>query len=266
MQGDDIYENFTFRTRRVVFYIPNCGVFRLGKLIKNVTPAFHIVRHEDGGIQNRFLKKVLIHDSRGKSGIKEIIKFVRSLGLSPVIYSPYDLGPNNVYAYKKDQKYNSSGCVFIISSDGQYETADLYNIILDSEKNFIGILNSEDSTFEIVEYDPSSKPLMQSVYDAIFYCERWSLLTLGEKILRCCFSVLSLAIPIVPPIILMCYLGDLQLREEAYDANLLPWQYRQYKKSHSIYGILNGFPAKKREYILLKLKQEAQKKGTPGSW
>ncbi|WDM85448.1 hypothetical protein K6025_01030 [Ehrlichia sp. JZT12] len=255
----DIHSNFTNRAGRIVFYVPNNGILRLGELVPNVTPASYII-NPNNYTQKKFLSRVLIHNSRSKGDINQVIQFVQSLGLSPVVYSQNDLGLNNVYSYKENKQYSGSNCVFIISSNSQYETDELYDIIRDTEERFTEV-DSEDRSFEVVEYNPASKPLKYKIYDAVFYAEKWSLLTPGEKVLRCCSTILSLAIPIFPPILLLCYLGELELREKAYSANLFTWQYRRYKEPRNIYDILSSFPEEKKREILLKIKKDARKRG-----
>ena len=257
----NVHRRFANRIERTIFYIPNSGILRLGKLVPNITPASCIIKPDENAIQERFLNRVLIHNFRSKKDIKQIVEFLRSLGLSAVIHSQDDLGPYDVYSYKENRKYNNSDYVFIVSSRNPHKPDDLRDIILGAERKFTNVSGTEGKDFKIIEYDTKSKPLKDKIYDSIFYFEKWSLLTPGEKILRCCFSVLSLTIPIIPIIIMLYSFGNLQVREKAYKANLLPWQYRKYKKPRSIYDILDSLPEQKKENVLLKLKKEAQKRG-----
>ncbi|AUO55120.1 hypothetical protein [Ehrlichia canis] len=260
----DTYSKFIRDIRSTVFYIRNRGVLHLGDLVSNVTPATYIIDSAKEGIREQFLSRVFVHHSNNKNDIKKVIDFIISLGFIPVVNADYKVTEHEgVCIYDKNRKYGDKH-VLIVSSVVRHTTRDVRNIILESRKNFRSSFDdgAKDS-IRTVLYDPDSKPLKQRIYDAISYSEKWSLLTTQEKVIRCIFTVLSLSIPLIPPLLLLSYIGNIDIREAAYSMNLLPWQYRVYMKtSDSLYDVIvNNSDEERRKMITDNIMETAMAKG-----
>ena len=236
----DTYSKFINDIRNIVFYVKGKGVLRLGDLVSNVTPATYIIDSAKEGIREQFLSRVFVHHSSNKNDIKKVIDFVILLGFIPVVHANYKVTEcEGVCIYDRNRKYGDKH-VLIVSSVVRHTTHNVRDIILTSRRNFrSGFDDGAKDGIRTVLYDPDSKPLKQRIYDAISYSEKWSLLTTQEKVIRCIFTVLSLSIPLIPPLLLLSYIGNIGEREAAYSMNLLPWQYRVYMKtSHSLYDVI----------------------------
>ncbi|CEI84710.1 Uncharacterized protein ehr_00076 [Ehrlichia minasensis] len=260
----DTYSKFIHDIRNTVFYIQGKGVLHLGNLVSNVTPATCIIDSAKEGIREQFLSRVFVHRSSNKNDIKKVAEFVNSLGFIPVVSADYRIaGSDGVCIYDVSRRYGDKH-VLIVSSVGRYTTRNLRDVILNSQKNFCSSFDdgAKDS-IKTVLYDPKSKPLKQKIYDAISYSEKWSLLTTQEKVIRCIFTVLSLSIPLIPPLLLLSYIGNIDIREAAYSVNLLPWQYRVYMKtSHSLYDVIvNNSDEDRRKMMTDGIMETAMAKG-----
>ena len=260
----DVYNSLVHDLKRVVFYIPGLGVLRLGELIRNVIPAACIADFEGDSVRIQFLSRIFVHHSRDENDIRKVASFIGSLGLIPVVHADYELPIcSNFYIYDSKKVYGDNGALIISSSD-IHQPCDVRSVILESQKGFCSDFGNEcESKIRIVTHDPNNKPLKQKIYDAVLYAERWSLLTTQEKVIRCIFTVFSLSVPFIIPIILLSYLGNLDIRKRAYSMNLLPWQYRVYANaSQSVYNVMiNGTDGKRQKMMWSNIMKEAQRRG-----
>ncbi|GAT76713.1 putative integral membrane protein [Ehrlichia ruminantium] len=262
------YKEWLDNLRYTIFYNPSIGMFCSGKVIRNLTPAAFVIQNKDDAVDESFLQRVLIHTSTNKDDIRKTVSFIRSLGFLPVVHSSYDIGISEC-TYREGKVYSNPKTVFIISTcDGAKEhspESDIYDIILKSQRDFVDGLEiqaSTDRVFRVEKYDVSSKPLRHEIYDSVLYAERWSLLTIREKILRCCFTVVFAPTIVIPIVLLLSYVGNKSVQEEASSMNLLSWQYREYNQGIRTVSedLLNDdIPSTKRERILSHIKQEAEK-------
>lgn len=260
----DVYNKLVRDLKHVVFYIPGLGILRVGELVRNVVPATYIIDFEGDSVRTQFLSRIFVHHSRDENDIKKVSNFIGSLGFVPVVYADYELSIRDNLCIYDENKIYANNSVLIISSSDIRQPCDIRSIILESQKSFRSSFDNEcEDEIRTVTYDLNSKPLKQKIYDALLYAERWSLLTTQEKVMRCIFSVFSLSIPLIPPIILLSYLGNLDIRERAYSMNLLPWQYRVYANaSQSVYDVMiNSTDEKRQKMMWLNIMKEAQRRG-----
>ncbi|KJV63458.1 hypothetical protein [Ehrlichia muris] len=267
MQGNenyDVYNKLVRDLKHVVFYVPGLGVLRSGELVRDVVPAASIIDFEGNSVRAQFLSRIFVHHSRDENDVKKVSNFINALGFVPVVYADYELSVhNNLCVYDKNKIYGNNS-VLIISSSDIRQPCDIRSIILESQKSFRSSFdNGCEDKIRVVTYDPNNKPLKQKIYDAVLYAERWSLLTTQEKVMRCIFSIFSLSIPFIPPLMLLSYLGNLDIRERAYSMNLLPWQYRIYANvSQSVYDVMiNDTDETRQKMMQSNIMKEAQRRG-----
>ncbi|AHX06159.1 putative membrane protein [Ehrlichia chaffeensis str. Liberty] len=259
------YDKLFKELKRVVFHIPGVGIVRVGQLVRNVTPASVMVGPQGDDIDGNFLSRVFVHRSKKEGDVQELADFVRGLGFVPVVCADYpilDSEDTPVYSLTKQYSHRT---VLIVSSRDEYTSRDICSIVKRNKKNFADSSagGKPPREIHIATYDPNSKPLKQKLYDAVLYAERWSLLTTQEKVIRCVASVLSLALPLLPPLLLLSYIGNLELREQAYNMNLLPWQCRLYANaSEGVYDVMvNGTDKAREKAVQSYIIEEAKKRG-----
>ncbi|QGR03834.1 hypothetical protein EDL79_04760 [Ehrlichia ruminantium] len=264
----DFYREWIGVLKSTIFYNPSIGTFYAGNVFRNLIPSTFLIQNKDDAINESFLRRTFVHTSKNKRDIHKIINFLCSLGLLPIVHTDYDSDVGR-YGYKEDKIYSDPRNVFVVSTCRDIRQhvvkSNMYDILLENQECFISKSKEymgSDKPVRIVEYDTNNKPLRHKIYDAVLYAENWSLLTTQEKILRCCFTILFTPTVVVPAILLLSYLGNRVLREEAHRLNLLSWHYREYNVGvRTAYeDILNDdIPSIKREKILSHIKREAEK-------
>ncbi|QXK91608.1 hypothetical protein HL033_02360 [Neoehrlichia mikurensis] len=237
----------------VIFYDQNYGIFNRGKIVRKVIPLRHkLLELEKQGILSidRHLSwnngRTVLRICINNIFFEEDENFFSRVFIcedNNALKAAYNLLQQNLPCRIINIKYKGEtikkywNAEIILLNAELFDLKNISNLLSDLGEIMCGDANSK---VHVVDYYHSSKPLKHRLYDACFYAEKWSLLTLQEKIFRTVFTGIVFLIPPLAFIMLFIYYGSVKDIIESNYLNLRPWQFRECltKIPQSSYDIL----------------------------